>query len=65
MTSSCVVVQVLSAARHDERVKGVVTLLGGRENFQGLAQMQELRSGVLDYRVGGCIWHDMAPFGHE
>ena len=45
-------VQVLDAAKRDVRVKGVLAALGGRENFEGLAQVQELRDAVADFKAG-------------
>jgi hypothetical protein len=44
--------QVLSSAKADVRVKGLFTVLGDRSNFGGMAQLQELRNALLDFRVG-------------
>jgi hypothetical protein len=44
-------VQVLQSAKGDERVKGLLTVLGDRANFGGMAQLQELRNALLDFRV--------------
>jgi signal peptide peptidase SppA len=42
----------LRAARADDRVAGVMTVLGGRDAFSGgLAQLQELRSALLEFRA--------------
>jgi hypothetical protein len=46
--------QVLSSAKSDERVRGLFTVLGDRSNFGGMAQLQELRNALLDFRVGLC-----------
>jgi hypothetical protein len=43
--------QMLHTAKQDERVRGVLAVLGGRENFGGMAQLQELRNALLDFRV--------------
>jgi hypothetical protein len=43
--------QVLQSAKGDERVKGLLTVLGDRANFGGMAQLQELRNALLDFRV--------------
>jgi hypothetical protein len=45
--------KMLHTAKQDERVRGVLAVLGGRENFGGMAQLQELRNALLDFRVGG------------
>lgn len=42
---------MLQQAKGDERVRGLLAVLGGRENFGGLAQLQELRNALLDFRV--------------
>eukprot|EP00879_Flechtneria_rotunda_P028786 GHRR01031008.1.p1 GENE.GHRR01031008.1~~GHRR01031008.1.p1 ORF type:complete len:142 (+),score=42.41 GHRR01031008.1:530-955(+) len=43
--------QVLHTAKTDERVRGLLAVLGDRQNFGGLAQLQELRNALLDFRV--------------
>ncbi|KAF8062053.1 sppA [Scenedesmus sp. PABB004] len=43
-------VGALSDAKRDARVRGVLAVLGGREQFGGLAQLQELRNALLDFR---------------
>lgn len=43
--------QVLDAAKNDGRVKGLMAVLGGRENFQGMAQIQAMRNAVTDFKV--------------
>lgn len=52
--------QTLHAAKTDERVRGVMAVLGGRENFGGMAQLQELRNALLDFRVRRVVgaWAD-------
>ncbi|WIA17943.1 hypothetical protein OEZ85_009435 [Tetradesmus obliquus] len=44
-------IQVLHTAKQDARVRGLLAVLGGRENFGGMAQLQELRNALLDFRV--------------
>lgn len=46
--------QVLQAAKADGRVRGLLTILGDRGNFGGMAQLQELRNALLDFRVSPC-----------
>lgn len=46
--------QVLNRAKVDERVKGLLAVLGDRPNFGGMAQLQELRNALLDFRVRQC-----------
>lgn len=43
--------QVLQTAKADERVRGLLAILGDRGNFGGMAQLQELRNALLDFRV--------------
>eukprot|EP00878_Enallax_costatus_P020111 GHUV01021243.1.p1 GENE.GHUV01021243.1~~GHUV01021243.1.p1 ORF type:complete len:232 (+),score=82.82 GHUV01021243.1:291-986(+) len=43
-------IQTLHTAKSDDRVRGVMAILGGRENFGGIAQLQELRNALLDFR---------------
>lgn len=43
--------QLLQSAKADERVRGLLTVLGDRGNFAGMAQLQELRNALLDFRV--------------
>lgn len=43
--------QVLHRAKGDKRVKGLLAVLGDRANFGGMAQLQELRNALLDFRV--------------
>jgi hypothetical protein len=42
---------VLQSAKGDERVRGLLAVLGDRANFGGMAQLQELRNALLDFRV--------------
>jgi hypothetical protein len=51
-----VLLQMLHTAKQDERVRGVMAVLGGRENFGGMAQLQELRNALLDFRVSILSW---------
>jgi hypothetical protein len=44
------VVDALHAAGTDERVKGVIAHIGSTQNFSGLAQIQELRDAVTEFR---------------
>ena len=44
------VVDALHAAGADERVKGVIAHIGSTQNFSGLAQIQELRDAVMQFR---------------
>jgi hypothetical protein len=44
-------IQILDSAKSDPRVVGLLALLGGRERFAGVAQVQELRSAIIDFRV--------------
>lgn len=37
-------------ASTDERVKGVIATFGANQQYQGLAQIQELRNAVTDFR---------------
>jgi hypothetical protein len=54
--------QMLHTAKQDERVRGVLAVLGGRENFGGMAQLQELRNALLDFRVGVlCVLGQLMP----
>jgi hypothetical protein len=48
--------QVLRDASEDRRCCGLLAVLGGRENFGGLAQLQELRAALLEFKVGGWGW---------
>ena len=51
------VVDALRSAGEDERVKGLLALLGAQP-AGGLAQVQELRSAVAEFRWGrGKRWH--------
>lgn len=43
--------QVLQTAKADDRVRGLLAILGDRANFGGMAQLQELRNALLDFRV--------------
>ncbi|KIY94877.1 signal peptide peptidase SppA, 67K type [Monoraphidium neglectum] len=43
--------QALDEGKHDARVQGLLALLGGREQFAGLAQVQELRNALIDFRL--------------
>jgi hypothetical protein len=45
-------IQALKWAGEDPRVKGVVTMFGANQQFMGLAQIQELRNAVTDFRSG-------------
>ena len=54
LSHSCVTFpQVLGDAQSDTRCRGLLATLGGRENFQGLAQLQELRNALLDFKAHG------------
>ena len=49
------VTAALQQASGDSRVRGLVGVLGPHDRFEGeLAQVQELRSAVLDFRCGAC-----------
>jgi len=48
--------QILDSAKTDPRVQGLLAYLGERERFGGLAQIQELRSALIDFRVR-CLGH--------
>ena len=54
------VVDALHAAGTDERVKGVIAHIGSTQNFSGLAQIQELRDAVTEFR---CCVHPYAACG--
>ena len=43
-------VEALRLASTDERVKGVIATFGANQRYQGLAQIQELRNAVTDFR---------------
>jgi hypothetical protein len=43
--------QALDAAKADTRVQGLLAYLGERASFEGLAQVQELRGALIDFRV--------------
>ncbi len=50
---SCSVLQVVDALHHageDERVQGLVTIIGEGEAPERLAQVQELQDAVLHFR---------------
>ncbi|KAI8464184.1 MAG: peptidase family S49-domain-containing protein [Monoraphidium minutum] len=42
--------RALDEAKRDARVQGLLALLGDREQFAGLAQVQELRDALIDFR---------------
>ncbi|CAL5221921.1 g4192 [Coccomyxa viridis] len=44
------VVEALKIAGSDSRVKGLTATIGANEQFMGLAQIQELRNAVADFR---------------
>ncbi len=44
------VVEALRLAGSDSRVKGLTALIGANEQFTGLAQIQELRNAVADFK---------------
>ena len=44
------VVEALKIAGNDSRVKGLKTMIGANQQFDGLAQIQELRNAVIDFR---------------
>ena len=44
------VVEALKIAGNDSRVKGLTTIIGANQQFSGLAQIQELRNAVIDFR---------------
>lgn len=46
----CQAVEALRLASSDERVKGVMATFGANQRYQGLAQIQELRNAVTDFR---------------
>ncbi len=43
-------VEALKIAGSDSRVKGLTATIGANEQFMGLAQIQELRNAVADFR---------------
>ena len=45
--------KALDAGKRDARVRGLLALLGERSRLGGLAQVQELRAAVADFRVRG------------
>lgn len=51
--------EALRLASTDERVKGVIATFGANQRYQGLAQIQELRNAVTDFRwaADGAINH--------
>ena len=49
------VVEALAAAGDDERVKGLLALIGAQP-AEGLAQVQELRGAVAEFRWGPAGW---------
>jgi len=44
------VVEALKIAGKDSRVKGLTTTIGANQQFSGLAQIQELRNAVVNFR---------------
>ena len=44
------IIGMLREAAADNRVKGVFASLGANQAFEGLAQVQELRNAVADFR---------------
>lgn len=44
------VVNALREGADDPRVKGVLALIGGTQQFTGLAQVQEIRQAMRDFR---------------
>jgi hypothetical protein len=43
-------VDALRAAADDARIRGLIAYVGGNQAWNGLAQVQELRNAVLDFR---------------
>ena len=57
------VVNALQEGATDLRVKGVLALIGGTQQFTGLAQVQEIRKAMQEFRqahavVDGFVCHD-------
>ena len=47
--------EALKIAGSDSRVKGLTATIGANEQFMGLAQIQELRNAVADFRFHCCF----------
>ena len=50
LTNLVQIIGMLREATADDRVKGVFASLGANQSFAGLAQVQELRNAVANFR---------------
>ena len=48
-------VDALHRAGSDKRVQGIVACIGDAQQYVALAQVQELRNAILDFRYLGCL----------
>lgn len=62
---TCAVMQVVDAlhrAGSDKRVQGIVACIGGAQQYVALAQVQELRDAILDFRYVLIACKDCLPW---
>ena len=53
------VVNALREGADDPRVKGVLALIGGTQQFTGLAQVQEIRKAMQTFRQASATSYDV------